>query len=409
MSMGANWILNYENDTLPANFEALVTQAGGTVMKAWSDMGIGVAIFATRNDAQAMVAHGFTIMPDVTVNWLPTQPVALEEEPEEHIGDDEPYSIYQWHLPVIEADRVWDQGYTGAGIRVAVLDTGICYYHPDLVDNIDFDASATFVPGTTDFLDDEGHGTFTSGIIAAEDNAYGCIGVAPDATIISVKVLDDTGSGAFSWIIDGIYHAANNNADIINLSLGGFIKLSGEPPDYTSEEAWELLWTTAKAIIYAKLKGSLVVCAAGNEAIDLDHNEDWVLLPGEAGGITISATGPIGLENFDNPASYTNYGKWSIFIAAPGGDSQLYPEDGWWYDMVFSTFVDGWGWASGTSAAAPMVSGVAALVLSKRNMSVLGLELRLASTADKFGHIFKTTYYGWGRVNAYRAVNNIWW
>lgn len=406
MSLGANWILNYQGDDLPANFESLVTQAGGTVVNAWSDMGVAVAAFSTRTGAEAMENHGFVIMPDLTMNWLPANPITMDSEPEENIGEDEPYYGYQWHLPVIEADRAWDEGATGAGVRVAVLDSGIWYPHPDLYDNIDFEASTTLVPGTTDFMDGNGHGTFTAGIIAAADNAFGSIGVAPEATLIAVKVLDDTGSGAFSWIIDGIYHAANHDADIINMSLGTTIKLSGEPPDYTARDAIELVLMIGKAILYAKLKGSLVVCAAGNEAMDLDHNEDWLVIPAEAGGIAISATAPIGLQDFDTPASYTNYGKWAIFMAAPGGDFSLYPQNGYWLDGVFSTYINGWAWATGTSAAAPVVSGVAALVLSKKHMSVWRLELRLARTADDFGHFWKTDYYGWGRVNAYKAVTN---
>jgi subtilisin family serine protease len=140
--------------------------------------------------------------------------------------------------------------------------------------------------------------------------------------------------------------------------------------------------------------------------MDLDHNKNLVVVPAEAGtGIAISATGPIGLSDFDRPASYTNYGQSSIWVAAPGGDSQLYPNPGWYYDMVFSTFIGGWTWMSGTSMAAPMVSGTAALVISKYGkMNAEQLKNHLANTADDTGKPGHDPYYGRGRINAYKAV-----
>jgi len=120
------------------------------------------------------------------------------------------------------------------GPGVADLDSGIDPYHPDLAPNIDFAVSRSFaldwmwVPDVgwippEPFIDDlDGHGTWTAGIIAAADNEYGVIGVAPEATIIAVKVLNQTGAGFFSWIINGIVYAATEaDADVINMSLGG--------------------------------------------------------------------------------------------------------------------------------------------------------------------------------------------
>lgn len=404
MGFSGDWILNSASDTLPTDLEALVTAAGGTLIKSIDDVGIAVASFDSREDANLMTAHGFSVMPDLSIQFVNVKQQAAAFS----IGDDETYYSYQWHLPVIEADRAWDEGATGSGIRVAVLDTGIWYPHPDLYYNVDFVTSATFVPGTTDFIDDNGHGTHVAGIIAAANDDWGAIGVAPDATLVAVKVLDSTGVGSFSWIIDGIYHAANSNVDIINMSLGGNIRAFGEDPYYTAQEALELIWTVAKAIFYAKSKGCLVVCAAGNEAMDLDHNEDIIVLPAEAGGLAVSATGPTGLANFDNFAfSYSNYGWWSIYLSAPGGEYTLFPADGWWLDMVFSTAIGGWSWAAGTSQAAPVVSGVAALVLSQDGpMPYWWLKYRLRRTSDDLGTSGKDKYYGHGRINAYKAVTN---
>lgn len=402
-AFGEQWILNSETDDLPADLEAKIIQAGGVLVKTLDGMGIAIAEFSTRGEAETMEAHGVKVMLNVNLNWLP-EPLSGE-----HIGLDEPYYVYQWHLPVIEADKVWDKGITGAGVTVAVLDSGIWYPHPDLYDNVDFENSVSFVEGDPDFIDYNGHGSHVAGIIAAIDNEFGSIGIAPDATLMAVKVLDDTGSGYVSWAVEGIYHAVDHGADIINMSFGNYIKLLGYEPYYTAKDAIETYLMYVKAILYAKARGCLVVASAGNDAFDLDHSEDIVHVPSEAGAIQISATGPMGLQDFDRPASYTNYGKWSIFMAAPGGDHALYPEDGWWLDMVFSTDYGGWVWADGTSASVPMVSGVAALVLSKEGpMNPWLLEYRLARTADKIGGFwFKHKYYGWGRVNAYRAVMNI--
>ena len=401
MGFASNWVLDSNSNDLPADLEALVIQAGGTLVNTIDPIGIAVADFSSREAANAMEAHGFEVMPDVQFNWLPGDALTVE-----HIGEDEWYYGYQWHLPVIQADLAWDEGYTGAGARVAIVDSGIDYTHPDLDDNIDHASSASFVPGNPSYWDDDGHGTHVAGIVAAEDNGMGSIGVAPNATLIAVKVIDSSGSGLFSWINAGIVHAADVGVDIINLSLGAYLKKSGEPPDYTASDASKIINATKKVLQYAKSKGCLVIGSAGNNALNLNHIWNWIKIPQEAGnGVTVSATGPIGLQYFDNPASYTNYGSSAITVAAPGGDFQLLPASGWWLDMVFSTFPGGWAWMAGTSQASPVACGVAALIVSKYgSMTPSQLEHKLIKSADDLGKPGKDDYYGNGRVNAYKAV-----
>ncbi len=401
MSFAGKWVI--EGDNLPADLESRIQAAGGTLVGTLDALGIALVEFANEADARTLEAIGLNVMPDVIINWIPD---VDEYAHTAGIGDNETYYGFQWHLPVIQADLAWDEGVTGAGARVAVLDTGIWYYHPDVMGNIDYAASASFVPYEPDYLDERGHGTHVAGIIAAADNDWGSIGVAPDATLIAVKVLDNTGSGSFYWITEGIYHAVAHNADIINMSLGGYLKKNGNPPYYTASDAAALKNMINKAITYASSQGVLVVCAAGNEGVDLQYLGNIILIPGELGnGLTISATGPVGLQNFDNPAHYTNYGKGAIDLAAPGGDWLLWPNPGWHLDMVFSTTVGGWMWAAGTSMAAPNVSGVAALVISKYGkMSVGQLKNHLTQTADDLGKPGNDDYYGKGRINAYKAV-----
>jgi subtilisin family serine protease len=149
-----------------------------------------------------------------------------------------------------------------------------------------------------------------------------------------------------------------------------------------------------------------VVNSAGNAGLDLDHSGNIISIPTEEGnGIVVSATGPTGLSNFDELAAYSNYGSSTIWVAAPGGDFRNYPTSGWWYDMVLSTTIDGWMWSAGTSSAASIVSGVAALVLEKYGpMNPAQLKTHLAQTADDLGKPGKDSFYGNGRINAYKAV-----
>jgi subtilisin family serine protease len=402
MGFGKRWIMDFQDNMLPVDLEVEIHRAGGTLIETFDEISIAVVGFTKREDAKAVEADGFEVIPDLDLNWLANNSI-----PEgENIGWDEDYYDRQWHLSVIRADGAWGEGVTGAGVRIAVVDTGIWYYHPDLYPNIDFSASASFVTGTTDFLDDNGHGTHMAGIIAAADNGWGVIGVAPDATLIGVKVLADDGTGCLSWIVSGIAHAVEQNADIINLSMGYHLKKNGDLPYYTASDASQIRKMVRKVIDWAASRGVLVVNSAGNDGKDFDKDGNIISIPTELGnGVVVSATGPCMLENFDTPASYTNYGSSLIWVSAPGGDFRNYPQEGWWNDMVFSTTIDGWMWASGTSAAASMVSGTAALVLEKYGpMTPAQLKNHLANTADDLGEPGKDPYYGRGRINALRAV-----
>lgn len=402
MGFGSRWILDFKDNILPVNLEVEINNAGGTLIETFDELGIAVADFSKREDAEKVEVDGFEVIPDILSKWLANDPI-----PEgEYIGWDEDYYDRQWYLPVIKADQAWAEGVTGAGVRVAVVDTGIWYYHPDLYPNIDFSSGASFVPGTIDFLDDNGHGTHAAGIIAAADNGWGVIGVAPNATLIGVKVLNGDGTGHLSWIVAGIAHAVEQNVDIINLSMGYRLKKNGDPPYYTASDASLIRKMVRKVINWAASHDILVVNSAGNDAINFDKDGSLISIPTEEGnGLVVSATGPCNLENFDESASYTNYGISLIWVAAPGGDFRDYPNPGWWNDMVFSTTINGWMWSAGTSAAASMVSGTAALVLEKYGPMPLGeLKNHLANTADDLGKPGSDPYYGRGRINALKAV-----
>lgn len=391
---------------IPDDLDMAVAEAGGELVSTVPEIGMAVAVSEAEDFADNLKHKAvMCVLPELKVQWIPDEMYTQQVSPE-----DEWFWEYQWNMQAIDAPAAWDAGYTGKGVRVADLDTGIDPDHPDLAPNIDFIASTSFVPFEP-FIDDlDGHGTWTAGIIAAADNAFGVIGVAPEATIIAVKVLCFEGWGYFSWIIEGVVYAATEaDADVINMSLSGYFPKSGRDPEepFPARYAAYYLSLWNNAVNFAALQGVTVVSAAGNDAINLNHNHEWVVLPAEAGNaMAVSATGPIRLENFDNPASYTNYGTSVIDVAAPGGDFQLWPEDDWWLDMVFSTIPGGWGWAAGTSASAPHVSGLAALIIEQNGGEMYPAQVKaiIEQSADDLGKPGVDDYYGRGRINAFKAV-----
>ncbi len=168
------------------------------------------------------------------------------------------------------------------------------------------------------------HGTHVAGIIAAADNSVGVIGVAPKAEIVAVKVLSEyTGSGAFSWIIEGIVYAADQGADVINMSLGAVFNKNGFVYDeegnligrYAPKDIQELIHAMQKALDYAYKSGVTIVVAGGNDYMNADGNGSTIVLPADLNNvIAVSATAPLDWifdlsTNLDLIASYSNTGR----------------------------------------------------------------------------------------------------
>lgn len=281
------------------------------------------------------------------------------------------------------------------------------------------------------------HATLVAGILAAADNNKGIVGVAPGAKLVGVKVVDANVS-TFGQVIGGILYASDpaafgradcQRADIINMSLeAGFNK---SDPNYRHQVA-----AMAKAVNFAASQGVLVVSAMGNGlegdnprvGLDLGQYGDYTVIPAESGsGIAVSATAPVGWglnpatfppAGFRTPAPYSNYGEGSVFVAAPGGDNALPSNANCTvfgrtapcrsFDLMYTT-CRGSGPASyclakGTSMAAPVVSGVAALIVGAHPGISLGkLKAKLQQTADDEGPVDVDEFYGHGFVNAYRA------
>ena len=256
----------------------------------------------------------------------------------------DPLTSYQWHFAAVQSSAAWDIT-TGSGIIVAVLDSGIAT--AGAVDGVNCITSGTdIVNGDNNPDDGDGHGTHVSGTIAqASNNGTGVAGLAYGACIMPVKVLDDTGSGDFADIADGVFYAVNNGASVINMSLGTNAKFG-----VTSIAAMDT------ALDYAYANDVTVVCASGNDSYRRNVSYP-AIYPTTIG---------VGATDYRNQVTrYSNKGT-GLDIVAPGGDSSRDDNgDGYGDGVLQETRIGGsWGYYffDGTSMAAPHVAAAAALL-----------------------------------------------
>jgi subtilisin family serine protease len=355
----------------------------------------------------ALVCSGFAFAPASSAAYddttCRTTPVGWTNDP---------CAGRQWGHVNIDAPDAWSTT-RGAGVVVAVVDTGSDFNHPDLAANLVRLAGSDMIQNKAYLCpwmkpnkkwrsssavaqDNQGHGTHVAGTIAAvTGNALGVAGVAPAAKVLPVKVLDEDGSGSDSQVARGICFAADKGAKVINLSLGF------DPAFSILIQNGVIGTDTNRAISYAYSKGTAVIAAAGNEsfpACDFPASDTKALCVGA-------------VDKNDVKAWYSNFGT-NVGVVAPGGAGSIFCDDDldvWstiWPDSGLNCRHNGFDTLAGTSMATPHAAAVAGLVAAKYGSLATPdfIYAKLKATADDLGAPGVDPAYGYGRVNAFRAV-----
>ncbi len=343
-----------------------------------------IIVFKDRPDVALVAQHGqvkevfhlipaiSATLPQAAIDALSRNPNIAYIEPDYIIeldptlvtGDVQPLAqTLPWGVNRIDADLAWAYS-KGTGVKVGIVDTGIDMDHPDLAANIH--GGYNCIKENSNFDDDHGHGSHCAGIAAAIDNTIGVVGVAPEAWLYGIKVLNRRGSGTTADCIQGIQWCTDNNLDVISMSWGS------TSYSQAMHDACDAAWNA----------GLFLVGAAGNSG---DSN---IIYPAKYDSVVaISAT-----DSSDNLAYFSCYGS-AIFLAAPGVS-------------IYSCYKNGgYTTMSGTSMACPHVSGTAALAWA-RYPSYTNAQIKqlLQNTAEDLGAPGWDQYFGYGLVDAQAAV-----
>lgn len=346
-------IVMFDPSISPVRYEEIIASSGCQLVRSLPLANSALVEFPEIQALEAIEAQeGVTHIEDDFDVYALSSPL-----PESGTQDQLP-----WGISRINGPSAWSNS-TGEGVRVALLDTGIDVHHPDLKDNIEQAIDAT---GRGLAVDTNGHGTHVAGIIAAAKNGFGVVGVAPDAQLISIKVLGNMGRGQISAVIAGLEWCVNNHIRIANLSLG----------TTSSSKALETAVTKAAAA------GLIMVAAAGNSG-----PQGQVAYPARYPQvIAVGAT-----DEKDRLASFSSRGREVDFVA-PG------------YNILSTTKGGSYKRMSGTSMAAPHITGTIALILSVApNLSATTVKRLLTENAEKLSHL-RPVDQGAGLVNAAKAL-----
>lgn len=337
------------------------------------------------------------------------------------------WTLFGWNYRIVEAPAAWALGQPYLGdpaVKVAVLDTGIDYLHLDTRTKVDLTLSTSFVPeddalvaanfpGAHVVADLNFHGTMAAGTIAC--NARGTACLAPNVTLVGVKVVNKDYQSTVGRMASGIVYAADAGVDIINISYVFFPYLAQNTP--AGKDAWKAI---KAAINYAKDKGIMVFAEAGvdpnqpfHPGIDADHNGNEKILPAEGGGVVVSAT-----SFEDHFSNFNNYGNSLVDISAPGGEFPFvaFNVTALWGPCSSFTLIPAidfcrldppfWVSVAGTIGATAQVSALAALIKSIHpDWTADQVIERIYSTADDLGTPGKDAFFGRGRINAFRALS----
>lgn len=441
------YLVRFKGNGVPSDFASTVASLGGEVIFAHGGAGIA-AVSGLSNAAAdqlagvssiaAVDADAYTELPEPDMASLE----ALDAAPESQSNPTTArFYPRQWNMRAIQANDAWAAGKLGSeAVKVGILDTGIDYLHPDLKGLVDLElsksflsraenarVSATFGPGTHEIADLNYHGTHVAATVAS--NAILAAGVTSKTTLVGLKVCAPGVAPSFrgtcptSGTLAAILYATDNNIPIINLSLGG--SFNRRAASARGGDGPSFLATINQAVNYAYRGGTQMIVSAGNSAADLDHDGNSFKSYCSAPNVTcVSATGPTAAASLNGPwanvdalASYSNFGRSAISVAAPGGNRQSVTAACSGFTIVTGLLVcrnrnaeTGRGFVlgiSGTSMASPHAAGVAALIAAEGTTGPAQIRAKLQQTADDLGEAGVDPAYGKGRVNAARAAGVI--
>jgi lantibiotic leader peptide-processing serine protease len=436
----ARYIVEFSSPGAPSDaLEAAISKAGGQILRVHTGFGLAIVRGLSPKAATGLRSTPGvkSVVPDFQFALRPTPELRratgmVARAPQSVHARGNPlsagYLSLQWNMQVTSADSAWSHS-QGSGMHVYVLDSGVDTAHVELVGKIDLTHSTSFAYAATDTLmqnplpyghDVVGHGTFVSSVVTS--NAVGIAGTAPAATVTMVRILDDSGSGSFSSLLTALLYAADNNADVVNLSIGGYFDRTYSY-DFDAATLLELI------VQYAVARGTFIAAAAGNESLDFNtatsttgSYADSLEWPGGTPHVlSVGATGPIfngsTFVDYDSIASYSNYGSTGVGVFAPGGNGS---DAGDLQDSVTSEWIigacssattycpgveNGYLVGTGTSFASPMAAGEAAdIKAGASSLSVSQIEKCILNNADDVTGKRPDPNYNYGRINVLKAV-----
>jgi len=402
-----NWVVVFNQPSnLPQNVDRIVADAGGTITTRLAEIG-AIGVNSSDPDFAAKMAANPSVKvvgPDIEQQLIPEQQGIDVTDADNNGGQPSPTgpdpqtgfdNLYnqQWDKMRMNASAEGSYAVQRGrrDVVVAVLDTGadvLPTAHPDIAPNLDFARSRSFVganapggdPSPAAWDDRHGHGSWCLSAVGAPINVVGISGVAPNVTLVALKVLSDTGSGSYLDIAEALIYAGVNKFDVASMSIGGYLNHS---------QFQALYIAVLRATEFARMNGVTPIAALGNNNFDLSDGEflrDTVEVPGEVPGVIgVSATGYYNLKSY-----YSNYGVGKADVSAPGGDRifQIPPPNyrgggrtlGAWAREnlggvspvlleedcdITSADCGAYAWVQGTSMATPNAAGVAALIISQ--------------------------------------------